>query len=59
MIAEIGDIERMAKYAIDLLTNDRKYKIFSKNSRDRAVNLFDISKVVPLYEEHYRKIMES
>jgi N-acetyl-alpha-D-glucosaminyl L-malate synthase BshA len=58
-IAEIGDVERMAKYAIDLLTNEKKYKIFSKNSRDRAVNLFDISKVVPLYEEHYRKILES
>jgi N-acetyl-alpha-D-glucosaminyl L-malate synthase BshA len=58
-IAEIGDVERMAKYAIDLLTNEKKYKIFSKNSRERAVNLFDISKVVPLYEEHYRKILES
>ncbi|MDR3667898.1 MAG: N-acetyl-alpha-D-glucosaminyl L-malate synthase BshA [Ignavibacteriaceae bacterium] len=58
-IAEIGDIDRMAKYAIDLLTNDRKYKIFSKNSRDRAVDLFDISKVVPLYEAHYRKVLES
>ena len=58
-IAEIGDVERMAKYAIDLLTNEKKYKMFSKNSRERAVNLFDISKVVPLYEEHYRKILES
>jgi L-malate glycosyltransferase len=58
-IAEIGDIERMAKYAIDLLTNDKKYKIFSKNSRERAVNIFDMSKVVPLYEDHYRKILES
>jgi L-malate glycosyltransferase len=58
-IAEIGDIERMAKYAIDLLTNEKKYKIFSNNSRERAVNVFDISKVVPLYEEHYRKIMDS
>jgi N-acetyl-alpha-D-glucosaminyl L-malate synthase BshA len=58
-IAEIGDIERMAKYAIDLLTNDRKYEIFSRNARDRAVNVFDISKVVPLYENHYKKILES
>ena len=56
-IAEIGDIERMAKYAIDLLSNEKKYEIFSKNSRDRAVNVFDISKVVPLYEDHYRKIL--
>jgi N-acetyl-alpha-D-glucosaminyl L-malate synthase BshA len=58
-IAEIGDVERMAKYAIDLLTNERKYEIFSKNSRERAVNLFDISKVVPLYEEHYKRILAS
>jgi N-acetyl-alpha-D-glucosaminyl L-malate synthase BshA len=58
-IAEIGDVERMAKYAIDLLSNERKYEIFSRNSRDRAVNFFDISKVVPLYEEHYSKILNA
>jgi N-acetyl-alpha-D-glucosaminyl L-malate synthase BshA len=58
-IAEIGDVERMAKYAIDLLTNAKKYEIFSKNSRERAVSLFDISKVVPLYEEHYKRILAS
>jgi len=57
-IAEIGDIERMAKYIIDLFTNDKKYELFSKNSRDRAVNLFDISKVVPLYENYYKSVLE-
>jgi len=56
-IAEIGDIERMAKYAIDLLTNEKKYKIFSQNARERAVRKFDINKVVPLYEEEYRKVL--
>ena len=35
-IAEIGDIERMAKYVVDLLTNEKKYEAFSNNSRDRA-----------------------
>jgi L-malate glycosyltransferase len=58
-IAEIGDVERMAKYAIDLLSNEKKYKIFSKNARDRAVNMFDISKIVPLYEDYYKKIIEA
>jgi N-acetyl-alpha-D-glucosaminyl L-malate synthase BshA len=58
-IAEIGDIERMAKYAIDLLTNEKKYKIFSQNARDRAVKKFDINNVVPLYEDHYKKILNS
>ena len=56
-IAEIGDIERMAKYVIDLLTNDKKYKLFSKNSRKRAVESFDKSKIVPKYEELYKKLL--
>ena len=56
-IAEIGDIERMAKYAIDLLSNEKKYEMFSKNSRKRAVESFDKSKVIPHYEEYYEKIL--
>jgi N-acetyl-alpha-D-glucosaminyl L-malate synthase BshA len=58
-IAEIGDIDRMAKYALELLSNEKKYKLFSENSRQRAVNKFDKSKVVPLYEEYYEQILRS
>ncbi len=58
-IAEIGDIDRMAKYAIDLLTNDRKYKNFSRNARDRAVNSFDKKLIVPEYIAYYEKILNS
>lgn len=56
-IAEIGDIDRMAKYALDLLNNERKYKEFSKNARNRAVNTFDKKIIVPQYEEYYKKIL--
>ena len=56
-IAEIGDIDRMAKYAIELLTNKKKYDLFAKNARDRAVNVFDKSKIIPLYEDYYKKIL--
>jgi len=58
-IAEIGDVDRMAKYALELLTNERKYKLFSENSRQRAVNKFDKSKIVPLYEDYYEQILRS
>ena len=58
-IAEIGDIDRMAKYALELLSNDKKYKLFSDNSRQRTVDKFDKSKVVPLYEEYYEQILKS
>jgi len=58
-IAEIGDVERMAKYVIDLLTNEKKYKQFSKNSRDRAVLNFEKKIIVPKYIEYYEKILSS
>ncbi len=56
-IAEIGDIDRMAKYVLDLLTNERKYEMFSANARKRAVEKFDTSKVVPNYEKFYERIL--
>ncbi len=58
-IAEIGDVDRMAKYAVDLLTNDKKYKLFSKNARDKAVNKFDKSIIIPIYEKYYQTILNS
>jgi glycosyltransferase involved in cell wall biosynthesis len=58
-IAEIGDIERMARYIVDLLTNEKKYEAFSKNSRDRALNKFDKSIVIPMYEEFYNHILNA
>jgi N-acetyl-alpha-D-glucosaminyl L-malate synthase BshA len=58
-IAEFGDVERMAKYSIDLLKNDRKRKIFSQNSRERAIKQFETSLIVPQYINYYEKILAS
>lgn len=56
-LAEIGDIERMAKYAIDLLSNPNKYKKFSENARKRAVEIFEKEKIVTMYEDYYKIVM--
>jgi N-acetyl-alpha-D-glucosaminyl L-malate synthase BshA len=56
-IAEIGDVDRMAKYVIDLLKTKRKYDDFSRNSRKRAVDEFDKSKIVPIYESFYDEVL--
>lgn len=58
-IAEIGDVDRMAKYTIDLLTNEKKYKSFAKNSRERAVNNFDKNLILPQYVDYYEKVLNS
>ena len=55
-IAEIGDIDRMAKYAVDLLSNPAKYQLFAKAARERAIE-FDASKIVTQYEQYYEKIL--
>ncbi|HLT23588.1 MAG TPA: N-acetyl-alpha-D-glucosaminyl L-malate synthase BshA [Ignavibacteria bacterium] len=57
-IAEIGDVDRMAKYAIELLINQKKYEYFSKKARERALK-FREENIVPLYEEFYEKILAS
>lgn len=57
-IAEIGDIDRMARYAIDLLTNDAKRILFGKEARKRAVEAFDVRKIVNMYEDYYLKCLQ-
>ncbi|HTK83271.1 MAG TPA: N-acetyl-alpha-D-glucosaminyl L-malate synthase BshA [Bacteroidota bacterium] len=56
-IAEIGDVERMAKYAVDLLTNEARYKLFAAAARKRAIEVFAADKVVDQYEQYYEQIL--
>ncbi len=56
-IAEIGDIQRMAKYGIDLLTNEPKHISFANAARERAVTLFNENKIVDEYENYYNEIL--
>lgn len=58
-IAEIGDIDRMAKYAVELLSNDTRRDIFAKAGRRRAIENFAIEKIVTLYERHYERILNT
>lgn len=55
-IAEIGDIDRMARYAIDLLTNAQKYKLFAEAARKRAIE-FESSKIISQYEQYYERVL--
>jgi glycosyltransferase involved in cell wall biosynthesis len=52
-IAEIGDISRMARYAIDLLSSEPRHAQFRAACRARAVEQFDVHSIVSMYEEHY------
>mgnify|MGYP001441752561 CR=1 FL=1 len=58
-VAELGDTKRMAKYAADLLKNEKKHKAFSKRARNRAEELFEASKIVKQYEDLYIDLINS
>ncbi len=57
-ISEIGDIDRMARYAIDLLSQEKRYKQFSRAARERAEKHFAASDIVSMYEDYYRRVVE-
>lgn len=56
-IAEFSDVDRMAKYALELLRNEKKINSFSKKSRQRAEKIFEKKLIVPQYIEYYEKIL--
>lgn len=56
-VAELGDIERMAKYVVSLIENKKKWKIFSENARQIAVDKFDSFKILPKYQELYDSLL--
>jgi glycosyltransferase involved in cell wall biosynthesis len=56
-IAEIGDIDRMARYAVELLTNAQRYRRFASASRTRAHEQFEARKVVHEYVRYYEEVL--
>lgn len=55
-MSNIGDVEDMTKNALTILDKDNLPK-FKQNALKRAQE-FDISRILPLYETYYQKVME-
>ncbi|MCX8018962.1 MAG: N-acetyl-alpha-D-glucosaminyl L-malate synthase BshA [Chitinophagaceae bacterium] len=56
-LADVGDTEAMARYAVNLLSDENELKKVKENVLAHAQK-FDIRKIVPLYEETYREIIQ-
>jgi N-acetyl-alpha-D-glucosaminyl L-malate synthase BshA len=57
-LADVGDVDTMAGYAIDLLNDEPALRAMSKAARVDAMARFCSSKIVPQYEDFYRRILE-
>ncbi len=56
-VAEFGDYKRMAKYVVNLLTNEKKWTTFSSNARKIVEEKFDSNIIIPKYENLYYDLL--
>jgi L-malate glycosyltransferase len=57
-MADVGDVDTMARYAIEILGDDSRLKEMAKAARGVAQSRFCASKIIPQYEDFYRRVLE-
>src|SRR5437588_1611623 len=57
-LAEVGDVESMAAFAIEILSDDKKLREMAKLARFEAQSRFCASKIIPQYEKFYQRVLE-
>ena len=54
----MGDVETMARCAVELLTHEDRLRAMGKTCREVAQSRFCATKIVVQYEEFYRRVLE-
>ncbi len=57
-LAEVGDVETMAKYAAKILTSDTLQRKMGAFARQTAVEKFSTEKIIPLYLRYYQQVLD-
>lgn len=57
-LAEVGDVETMARYAIELLENEARLREMARQARAVALGRFCSTKIVKQYEDFYRRVLD-
>lgn len=55
-MANVGDVDAMAYFAVQILENENTLQQFRENAMQHSLN-FDIRKILPLYEELYSSLI--
>jgi N-acetyl-alpha-D-glucosaminyl L-malate synthase BshA len=56
-LAELGDVNEMAKYAINILQNDSTHQLFVQNGLHRVDQEFRADRIVDQYEALYERVL--
>ena len=57
-LAPVGDMETMAGYAIDILSDEKRLREMGKLARWEAQSRFCTTRIIPEYEEFYKRVLE-
>jgi N-acetyl-alpha-D-glucosaminyl L-malate synthase BshA len=57
-LAAVGDVETMANYAIEILSDENKLRKMGEQARASAQARFCASKIIPMYERFYREVLD-
>lgn len=55
----VGDFEGMADAGAAILADRALHRKYAANARAHAVERYSVERVVPMYEDHYRRILEA
>ncbi|MEK7794467.1 MAG: N-acetyl-alpha-D-glucosaminyl L-malate synthase BshA [Candidatus Hydrogenedentota bacterium] len=55
-LADVGDIDTMAKYAVEILSHGDLAKMMGRRGRERALSHFGKNQIVPQYEALYERV---
>lgn len=57
-LAPVGDVDRMARSAIELLSDEKRLREMGKLARFEAQSRFCTTKIIPQYEKFYERVLE-
>jgi N-acetyl-alpha-D-glucosaminyl L-malate synthase BshA len=57
-LAEVGDVDTMARCAIEILSDESNLRAMGKQARRSAQSRFCASRIIPQYENYYRSVLE-
>ena len=57
-LAPVGDVDTMARYSLELLTDQARLKSMGHAARESARERFSATKIIPQYEDFYRRVLE-
>ena len=57
-MAHVGDVQEMARCAVEILSDDSKLREMGRRAREAAQKSFCASKIIAEYENFYRVVLE-